>query len=140
MNDTIAILKRSCYFKKIQEKVRKYIKRCEHCQKNKHATHKKYGGTKVIPLPEHPWQEITIDFITKLSKSKDSVIRIQYNSIWVVIDRLTKWAHMILFKETFNVEQLTHLYLDRIIRYHRYPDSIISDRDKLFRSAYWRTL
>ena len=90
VNGIIAILKRSCYFKGIQEKVRRYIKKCEHCQRNKHATHKKYGETKVIPLPEHPWQEITMDFITKLPKSKDPATRIQYDSIWVVIDRLTK--------------------------------------------------
>ena len=90
VNGMIVILKRSCYFKRIQEKVRRYIKRCEHYQKNKHATHKKYGKTKIIPLSEHPWQEITMDFITKLPKSKDPVTRIQYDSIWVVIDRLTK--------------------------------------------------
>ena len=53
-----------------------------------------------------------MDFITKLLKSRDPTTGIQYNSIMVVVDRLTKYTHFIPFKETFNAEQLGHLFLD----------------------------
>ena len=91
----------------------------------------------VMELLDIPWEEITMDFITKLPKSKDLTTRVLYNSIMVVINRLTKYLHFIAFKETFNAEQLKQLFIDRTIWYQNAPQSIISDRDKLFILAYW---
>ena len=140
VNSTIAILRRSCYFKNIQAHVRTYVKRCKNCQQNKYSTHTKYSSQKTILLLERLWQEITIDFITKLPKSRDPATGIYYNSIQVIVDRFTKWAHIIPFKKSFNTKQLAHLYLDRVVRYYNYPKSIINNRDKLFRNIYQKTL
>ena len=140
VHNTVSILKRSCHFARMQERVSQYIKKCVHCQRNKHSTHAKYGRTQPIPLPEEPWQEITMDFITKLPKSVEPTTKTKYDSIMVVVDRLTKYAHLIPFKETFDAEQLGRLFVDRVVRYQGFPDKVISDRDKLFTSAYWRTL
>ena len=76
-----------------------------------------YGKTQVMELPDAPWEEITMDFITKLPKSKDPTTGVFWDSIMVVVDRLTKYSHFIPFKETFDAEQLGHLFIDRIIRY-----------------------
>ena len=90
----------------------------------------------MIPPPEQPWNEVTMDFIVKLPKSIDPATAVEYDSILVMVDRLTKYAHFIPCKETINAEQLGYLVLDRLIRYHGIPASFITDRDKLFTSNY----
>ena len=81
-----------------------------------------------------------MDFITKLPKSKDPVTEITYNSIMVIVDRFTKYLITVLFKETHTAEQLGYLLLDRLVRDHRVLIMIITDRDKLFTSNYWKTI
>ena len=81
-----------------------------------------------------------MDFITKLPKSEDPATKIKYDAILVMVDRLTKYSHIIPFKELFNTEQLGFIVLDRLIRYHGIPEGLTSDRDKLFTSNYWKTL
>ena len=83
---------------------------------------------------------MSIDFITKLPKSKDLIRGITYNSIIVIVDRFTKYLIVVLFKETHTAEQLRHLLLDRLVRDHRVPIMIITDRDKLSTSNYWKTI
>ena len=53
---------------------------------------------------------------------------------------MTKWAHLISFKELFKVIQLEYLYIDRVIKYYRHPNKIINNKDKLFISSYWNIL
>lgn len=81
-----------------------------------------------------------MDFITKLPKSKDPTTKEEYDAILVIVDRLTKYSHIIAFKEKYTAEQLGHIVMDRLIRYHGIPKGITSDRDKLFTSNYWKTL
>ena len=83
---------------------------------------------------------MSIDFITKLPKSKNPVTGITYNLIMVIVDRFTKYLIVVPFKETHTAEQLGHLLLDRLVRDHRVPITIITDRDKLFTSNYWKTI
>lgn len=75
-----------------------------------------------------------MDFIVKLPRSHG------YDSIWVVCDRLTRYTHFILCNETLDAPGLAWLFLDRIVRYHGVPDSIISDRGSTFVSQFWREL
>ena len=81
-----------------------------------------------------------MDFITKLPKSKDPVTGITYNLIMVIVDRFTKYLIVVLFKKTHTAEQLGHLLLDRLVRDHGVLITIITDRDKLFTSNYWKTI
>ena len=76
-----------------------------------------YKKTQVMKLSNTPWEEITEDFITKLLKSKNLTTKIFYNSIMVVINKLTKHIHFIYFKEIFDMEQLKHLFINQIIQY-----------------------
>ena len=86
------------------------------------------------------WEDMLIDFIIKLPKSKDPVTAITYNSIMVIVDRFTKYLIVVLFKKTHTAEQLGHLLLDRLVRDYRVLIMIITDRDKLFISNYWKTI
>ncbi len=80
-----------------------------------------------------------MNFITKLPKSTDSATEERYDLILVMIDKLTKYSHIIACKEKITAEQLKYIVLNRLIRYHDIPKELISDRDKLFTSNYWKT-
>ena len=77
-----------------------------------------------------------MNFIIKLSKSKNSTNEKIYDAILVMIDRLIKYCHIIFFKETYNVEQLKYIVLNRLIRYQRILKGFINDKDKLFTFNY----
>jgi len=66
--------------------------------------------------------------------------KFEYDSIMVVVDRLTKLAYFIPFKETATAEELAYLYYRHVWCHHGMPDEMISDRDKLFTSHFWRSL
>ena len=76
-----------------------------------------------------------MDFVVGLQKTLG-----KFDSIWVIVDRLTKSAHFILVKVTYNAEKLAKLYISEIVRLHGVPLSIISDRGTQFTSKFWRTL
>ncbi|CAA77891.1 Reverse Transcriptase, partial [Cladosporium fulvum T-1 virus] len=137
---TVDLIQRSFSFPQMRLKVLRYIKKCVHCQQNKAARHAKYGHLQFRTPPTKPWDEVTMDFITKLPRSKDRVTGQAYDMILVMVDRLTKYAHFIPASEIYTAEQLGYLVLDRLIRYHGFPEVFITDRDKLFTSNYWKTL
>ena len=120
--------------------VTNYISKCLLCQKNKHGRHKPYGEGHPNTILRGLWEDVSMDFITKLPKSKDPVTGITYNLIMVIVDRFTKYLIVVLFKETHTAEQLGHFLLDRLVRDHRVLIMIITDRDKLFTSNYWKTI
>ncbi|GJV14820.1 putative reverse transcriptase domain-containing protein [Tanacetum coccineum] len=112
-----------------------YVSKCLTCAKVK-AEHQRPFGLLVQPdIPEWNWEKITMDFITKLPKTAAG-----YDSIWVIVDRLTKSAHFLPMKETDSIEKLTRLYMREIVARHGIPMSIISDRDSHFISRVWQSL
>ncbi|GKA19348.1 putative reverse transcriptase domain-containing protein, partial [Tanacetum coccineum] len=81
------------------------------------------------------YERITMDFVSGLPRTPSG-----YDSIWVIVDRLTKSAHFLPTKKTDTMEKLTQLYLKEIVCRHGVPISIISDRDSHFTSRFWRSL
>ena len=77
-----------------------------------------------------------MDFITKLPLLIDLITKEVYDSIIVVINRHTKYSTIIPFREKYNTVQLAYLFLDKVVKIKKFPEEIISDRDKLFTSAY----
>ncbi|GJV48114.1 putative reverse transcriptase domain-containing protein [Tanacetum coccineum] len=88
-----------------------------------------------IYIPEWKCDKITMDLITKLPR-----LRSGHDTIWVIVDRLTKSAHFLAIREDFNTEKLVRLYIDAIVARHGVPVSIISDRDGRFTSHFWQTV
>ncbi|GJR84425.1 putative reverse transcriptase domain-containing protein [Tanacetum coccineum] len=112
-----------------------YVSKCLTCAKVK-AEHQRPSGLLVQhDIPEWKWEKITMDFITKLPKTATG-----YDSIWVIVDHLTKSAHFLPMKETDSTEKLTRLYMKEIVARHGIPVSIISDRDSHFTSRVCRSL
>ena len=124
----------------LRKHVTNYVKKCLLCQRNKHGRHAPYGEGRPNLIPNGLWDDISMDFITKLLKSKDPVTGITYNAIMVIVDQFTKYLITVPFKETHTAEQLGHLLLDRLVRDHGVPITVITDRDKLFTSNYWKTI
>ncbi|GKA16951.1 putative reverse transcriptase domain-containing protein [Tanacetum coccineum] len=105
------------------------------CAKVK-AEHQRPSGLLVQPkIPEWKWDNITMDFVTKLPKTSQG-----YDTIWVIVDRLTKSAIFTPMRETDPLDKLARLYLKEVVTRHGIPVSIICDRDPRFASNFWRSL
>ncbi|GKD14155.1 putative reverse transcriptase domain-containing protein [Tanacetum coccineum] len=86
-------------------------------------------------IPQWKWENITMDFVTKLPKTTTG-----QDAIWVIVDRLTKSAHFLPMREDDTLEKLTRQYLKEVVSRHGVPISIISDRDWRFTSHFWKSL
>jgi hypothetical protein len=86
-------------------------------------------------VPEWKWEEIAMDFIVGLPRTQSD-----YDSIWVIVDRLTKLAHFIPVKITYSGPQLAELYMSRIACLHGVPKKIVSGRGTQFTSKFWKRL
>ncbi|GJT07418.1 reverse transcriptase domain-containing protein [Tanacetum coccineum] len=90
-------------------------------------------GNAIQPEYRWKWDNITMDFITKLPKSSQG-----FDTIWVIMDQLTKSAHFLPIRENDPLDKWARLYLSRIVARHGIPASIICDRDGRFTSNFWR--
>nr|GFA82304.1 putative reverse transcriptase domain-containing protein [Tanacetum cinerariifolium] len=86
-------------------------------------------------IPEWKWDNITMDFVNKLPKSSQG-----YDTIWVIVDRLTMSAIFTPIRETDPMDKLARIYLKEVVTRHGIPVSIISNRDPRFASNFWRSL
>jgi transposase InsO family protein len=86
-------------------------------------------------VPEWKWKDIAMDFIVGLPRTQSG-----YDSIWVIVDRLTKLAHFIPVKMTYSGLQLAELYMSRIVCLHGVPKKILSNRGTQFTSKFWERL
>nr|GEY92837.1 hypothetical protein [Tanacetum cinerariifolium] len=93
------------------------------------AEHQRLSGLlQQSEIPEWKWEEIAIDFIMKLSRTISG-----HDTIWVIMDRLTKSAHFLPMREDYKIDMLARLYLYEILARHGVPISIISDHDSVVR-------
>ncbi|KAK9077950.1 hypothetical protein SSX86_002007 [Deinandra increscens subsp. villosa] len=112
-----------------------YVAKCLTCSKVK-AEHQRPAGLLEQPLiPVWKWENIAMDFITKLPRTSKGC-----DTIWVIVDRLTKSAHFLPIMETDGAPILAQIFLKEIVCRHGTPLSIISDRDTRFMSHFWQSL
>ncbi|GJT68426.1 putative reverse transcriptase domain-containing protein [Tanacetum coccineum] len=86
-------------------------------------------------IPVWKWEGIAMDFVTKLPRTSSG-----HDTIWVIVDRLTKSAHFLPMREVYKMDRLARLYLNEIVARHGVPISIISDRNSRFTSRFWQTM
>ena len=112
--------------------VSEFVNKCMVCQKVKAEHQVPSGLLQSIKIPEWKWDRITMDFVVGLL-----VIGRKHDSVWVVVDRLTKSAHFLPVRNDFLLNKLAELYIKEIVRLHEIPVSIISDRDPRFTLRFW---
>ena len=116
----------------MRKAVKEYIKMFTTCAQNKPARHKPYDKQQQIKVLQQVWQKIIMNFIVKLLPSKDIITDVKYKSILVVVNKLIKYAYFIPWREKGNAKDLAKVILKEIICNHGIPQSIISNRHKLF--------
>jgi hypothetical protein len=119
----------------MKREIAEYVAICDSCQRIKAEHHRPTGLLQPLQIPHSKWDEIGMDFIIDLSHTQAS-----YDSIWVVVDRLTKVAHFIPVKTTYNSVVLVELYMPQIVCLHGVPMKIISDRGTQFTYHLWQQL
>ncbi|GJV50578.1 putative reverse transcriptase domain-containing protein [Tanacetum coccineum] len=128
-------MKKLYWWPNMKANIATYVSKCLTCAKVK-AEHQRPSGLLVQPkIPEWKWDNITMDFVTKLPKSSQG-----YDTIWVIVDRLTKSAIFVPMRETDPMDKLARMYLKEVVTRHGIPVLIICDRDLSFASNFWRSL
>jgi hypothetical protein len=111
------------------------IARCNTC-KCVQAIHMKTAGPlQYLPIPTWKWEDISMDFTVGLPRTAKG-----YDSIWVIVDRLTKIAHFLPVRAKYTVATYAALYISRILSLHGIPKTIVSDRGPQFVSKFWEEL
>ncbi|GJZ08650.1 putative reverse transcriptase domain-containing protein [Tanacetum coccineum] len=134
-SDKMYMYKKLYWWPNIKAIHSRYVSKCLTYSRVK-AECQKPSGLLVQPeIPIWKWERITMDFVTKLPKTLTG-----HDTIWVIVDRLTKSSHFIPIRATDSMETLTRLYIKEIVSRHGVPISIISDRDSHFTSRFWQSL
>ena len=137
---TIERLTRTYYFPGMRKLVEKMVLACDECSRNKASRHAPYGKLQSPETPTTPWQSVAMDFITELPPSKEPMTGVVYNTICVVTDRLTKYAYFIPVKGDATAEDFAYVFARHVFANHGMTAEMITDRDKLFTSKFWRSL
>ena len=112
------------YWPCMAKTIRKFVYTCPLCQRNKPNTQRPAGLLQPIPIPERPWQALTMDLITDLPRTSDS-----YDTITVIVDRLMKMAHFVAIEKTYDTLAMAKVFVQHVFRLHGMPEVITSDRD-----------
>jgi hypothetical protein len=120
-------LKKNFWWTRMKREIVRYVSECDTCQRFKADHLRPAGNLQPLSIPEWKWENICMNFIVGLPRTSRG-----YNSIWVIVDRLTKSAHFIPVATTYRVGQYAELYISHVVRYHGIPKTIISDRGSIF--------
>ena len=104
------------------------------CQTIKYSTTAPNGLMHPLEIPDRVWEDLALDFIVELPNSKG------YSTILLVVDRLTKYAHFGALPANYTVTKVVELFCGMVIKLHGLPRTIVSDRDRIFTSQFWKKL
>jgi hypothetical protein len=128
-------LRKNFWWSNMKVDIAKYVADCDTCHRVKASHLKSAGVLQPLTIPLWKWDDISMDFIVGLpptARRKDS--------IWVIVDRMTKTAHFIAVHTTYSVQDYAELYVDQIVRLHEIPKTIVSDRGTQFVAHFWEQL
>ncbi|KAA0037156.1 hypothetical protein IC582_013488 [Cucumis melo] len=127
-------LTRELFWHGIKGDVQKHFEECTVCQRNKTLSLSRASLLTPLEIPTKIWDDISVDFIEGLPKSAG------FEVILVVVDRFRKYAHFLTLKHLFDAKVVAELFVKEVVRLHGFPQSIVSDEDKIFLSNFWKEL
>ena len=135
---TLDYLRDHCWWKSMVTDVQAFCETCRTCRTSKPSNQKPYGLLNPLSVPSYPWESIGMDFVGPLPESgnRDGL----FDSITVVICLLTSMVHLVPSRTNYNASQLAELVFEHVYKLHGLPLNIISDRDVLFTSTFWKQL
>jgi len=133
-NKTLELIRRHYTWPNIRDNVQKFCKSCVTCMRSKPQRHRPYGSLQQLPIPEHPWNSISMDFIEKLPSSSG------FDTIFVIVDRLLKQAIFIPTYDTITSAELARLFVIHVFSKHGVPSHVTSDCSLEFVSHFFRSL
>ena len=104
--------------------IAEFVSKCLTCQKVKSEHKRPAGLLQPLDIPVWKWDDISMDFVLGLPRTRSG-----NDTLWVIVDRLTKSARFIPMNNQWSMDQLARAYLKNVVRYHGVPRSIVSDRD-----------
>ena len=113
-------LRRQYYWSEIKRHVRDFVRRCLTCQQVKAEHQRPTGLLQPLEVAEWKWEHVTMDFVTHLPRTSH-----RHDTVWVIVDRLTKSAHFLVVRMTFTLKEFCRLYIREIVRLHGVPVSIV---------------
>lgn len=131
---TYQLLQRLYSWPSMRKDVENFVSTCDTCARTKARRHAPYGELKSLPVPPLPWSSVSMDLIERLPTTPDG-----FDSILVVVDRLTKMAKFIPTTTSLTAEELARLYLRHVFSKHGVPHDIVCDRGSEFTSKFWKT-
>ena len=127
-------LRRQYYRSGMERHVGDFVRRCLTCQQVKAEHQRPTGLLHLLEIVEWKWEHITMEFVTHLPRTSQ-----KHDTVWVIVDRLTKSAHFLAVRMTFTLEEFCKMYIREIVRLHGVPVSIVSDRDPRFMAQFWKS-
>lgn len=131
---TLRRLQDSFHWENMRRDVHLHVLECRTCQQVKPINRKPAGLLQPLPIPSGLWEELSLDFVTGLPPSHG------YTAILVVVDRYSKGTHLGALPSKFSAHKVAALFMDIVCKLHGFPRSLVSDRDPIFLSAFWREL
>jgi len=130
-NKTLELVRHGYFWPSLHADVQQFCKSCVTCMQSKPQRHKPYGSLKQLPIPEQPWNSISMDFIEKLLSSSG------FDTILVIVDQLTKQAIFIPAHDTITSAELACLFVLHVFSKHGIPSHVTSDRSSEFVSNFF---
>lgn len=127
-------LARELYWEGMKQGVKKYYEECLVCQHNKSLALSLVGLLLPLEIPKQVWSNISMDFVEGFPKASG------FEIIYVVMDHLSKYGHFLAMKHPYTTKTMAELFVKEIVRLHGFPTSIVSNRDKVFLSHFWKEL
>jgi hypothetical protein len=128
-------LKQHYWWIKMKIEIARYVAKCDTCRHVKAIHMKTVGPLQSLPIPTWKWEDISMDFIVGLPRTAKG-----FDSIWVIVDRLTKIAHFLPVRVKYTVATYAELYIARVLSLHGVPKTIVSDHGPQFMSKFWEEL
>ncbi|GKV25054.1 hypothetical protein SLEP1_g34559 [Rubroshorea leprosula] len=124
-------LRSTFWWRNMKREIARFVSQCLTCQKIKAEHQRLPGKLQPLPIPQWKWENITMDFVTGLPRTLKG-----NDSIWVIVDRLTKSAHFLPYRTATSIEKLANMYMEEVVKLHGVLVSIVSDRDTRFLSHF----